>query len=325
MKKFLIFSIFLVSMSNLTAQVKVSELSATPVDVLNNYYFKGGSLNGKYKMSLEKVMVTELFDLPLISYYEDKAWLVFKEFTGISKDLFYYTSPKTSYNHDNTQYNRVPIFIPQIFDKSELNILKGANNYLLLNYIKDFFYGVGKNLFSVNPLFLQSTFDEVYKKSPTIEILRDKLVEITDYKGLNDFYLLNNNSELNNLGTLTVQLFLANEKVKSERNQSNNGMNLSLDENDFLWRLFNVNNEIYLILSFRDVRELNIPFSSFLDFVNKDGWEFENGKNIIVDNWKLPHFSSESLYMSPKKINITNKIFLDPKLCLFFFKLKAIN
>jgi len=46
----------LFSMDILNAQIKVSELAATPVDVLNDFYFKGGSLNGKFKMSLEKVM-----------------------------------------------------------------------------------------------------------------------------------------------------------------------------------------------------------------------------------------------------------------------------
>jgi hypothetical protein len=325
MKKFLICSVFLVSMGNLIAQIKITETTGSaPVDVLNNFYFKGGSLNGKYKLSLEKVMVNELFDFQLISYYEDNKWRLIKEFTGISKNLFYYTSPKSDFNYNNTEYNRVPIFIPQIFDKSELNILKGSNNIASLKNIREFLYDGSKNLVSINTLFVPSTFDEIYKNSPTIEILRDKLVEITDYKGLNDFYLLNTNSELNNLGTKTVQLLLANEKVKSEKEQSNNDIELSLDENDYLWRLFNVNNEIYLILSFRDVRELNISFPSFLDFIKKYG-EFENNSDWFVDNWKLVHFTSGSLYMSPKKINITNKIFLDPKLCLFFFKLKAIN
>ena len=81
-------------------------------------------------------------------------------------------------------------------------------------------------------MFLTSTFDEVYKKSPIIEILRDKLVEITDYKGLNDFYLLNSNTDLNNLGTKTVQLFLANENVKTEKEQYFDDKKLELDEND---------------------------------------------------------------------------------------------
>ena len=72
MKKLLIFFIFLLSFDGLIAQIKVSDLSTTPVDVLNNFYFKGGSLNGKFKLSLEKVMVNELFDFGIIAYEYDR-------------------------------------------------------------------------------------------------------------------------------------------------------------------------------------------------------------------------------------------------------------
>lgn len=324
MKKLLIFSILLLSFHGLIAQIKVSELSATPVDVLNNFYFKGGSLNGKYKMSLEKVMVNELSDSKLLDYYDNYKWLIINKFTGISEDLFYNTSPQTSFNYNDVTYNRVPVFLPQLFDKSELNILKGSSNTTYIKNIIDYIKNRNDNFSDVKNLFLSSTFDEVNKKSPIIEILRDKLVEITDYKGLNDFYLLNSNTDLNNLGTKTVQLFLANENVKTEKEQYFDDKKLELDENDFLWRLFKVKDEVFLVLTFRDVRALNIPFPSFLDFINGYGI-FGDYCNCFEDYWGQKHFTSDGIYMSPKNQDYTNKIFLEPKLCLYFFKLKAVN
>jgi len=324
MKKLLIFSIFLLSFHGLIAQIKISELSATPVDVLNNYYFKGGSLNGKYKLSLEKVMVNELFDSRTLDHYANIKWLLIEKFTGISEDLFYNTSMQTSFDYNNATYNRVPMFVPQIFDKSELNILKGSSNPTHIKNIIDFTRNSIDNFSDVKNLFLTSTFDEVYKKSPIIEVLRDKLVEITDYKGLNDFYLLNSNTDLNNLGTKTVQLFLANENVKTEKEQYFDDKKLELDENDFLWRLFKVKDEVFLVLTFRDVRALNIPFPSFLDFINGYGI-FGDYCNCFEDYWGQKHFTSDGIYMSPKNQDYTNKIFLEPKLCLYFFKLKAVN
>ena len=324
MKKLLIFSIFLISFHGLIAQIKVSELSATPVDVLNNFYFKGGSLNGKFKLSLEKVMVNELFDFGIIDNFATNKWHLIEKFTGISEDLFYNTSLQTTFNYNSATYNRVPMFVPQIFDKSELNILKGSSNTTSIKNIIDFTRNSIDNFSDVKNLFLTSTFDEVNKKSPIIEILRDKLVEITDYKGLNDFYLLNSNSDLNNLGTKTVQIFLANENVKTEKEQYFDDKKLELDENDFLWRLFKVKDEVFLVLTFRDVRALNIPFPSFLDFINGHGI-FGDYCNCFEDYWGQKHFTSDGIYMSPKNQDYTNKIFLEPKLCLYFFKLKAVN
>ena len=324
MKKLLIFSIFLLSLDSLTAQIKVSELSATPVDVLNNFYFKGGSLNGKYKLSLEKVMVNELFDSRTLDHYDNIKWLLMKKFTGISEDLFYNTSLQTTFNYNSATYNRIPMFVPQIFDKTELNILKGSSNTTYIKNIIGYVRYSNDNFSDVKNLFLTSTFDEINKKSPIIEILRDKLVEITDYRGLNDFYLLNSNTDLNNLGTKTVQLFLANENVKTEKEQYFDNKKLELDENDFLWRLFKVKDDVFLVLTFRDVRALNIPFPSFLDFINGYG-KIDDNSNWFEDYWGQKHFTSDGIYMSPKNQDYTNKIFLEPKLCLYFFKLKAVN
>lgn len=324
MKKFIICYILLFSTSILNAQIKVSELAATPVDVLNDFYFKVGSLNGKFRMSLEKVMVNELYDLKQSGYYGDNDRLLLKAFTGISEDLFYYTSPQTTFDYSNTEYNRVPKFVPQIFDKSELNILKGSELMTSIKNISDVSRNNSTNLLSVKSLFATSSFDEIYKKSPFIEILRDKLVEIIDYNGSKDFYLLNTNSDLNNLGTKTVQIFLANEEVKSEKEQYFDSKKLKLDENDFLWRLFKVGDEVFLVLTFRDLKVLNIPFASFHDFINGSG-KFDDYSHWFVDNWGHQHFSSDVFYMSPKKQDFTNKIFLEPKLCLYFFKLKVVN
>lgn len=99
---------------------------------------------------------------------------------------------------------------------------------------------------------------------------------------------------------------------------------LELDENDFLWRLFKVKDDVFLVLTFRDVRALYIPFPSFLDFINGYGI-FDDNSNWFEDYWGQKHFTSDGIYMSPKNQDYTNKIFLEPKLCLYFFKLKAVN
>jgi hypothetical protein len=322
MKKLLIFSIFLLSFDGLIAQIKVSELSATPVDVLNNYYIKGGSLNGKYKMSLEKVMVNEISTgnyLDFNSY--DMYWNFFDYFTGIGKNLFYYTSLTSDYKNSEN-HRRVPQFIPTIFDKSELNIFRGSNDIPSIlsvqNYVnqKD-----DNNTVNKDKLFLGSKFDDILKLSPTVEITRDKLVEITLNDGEINYYLLNLGLELNNIGTKTVQLFLANEKVNAEEVDNNYRNEFLLNKNDFLWRLFNIKNEIYLILTFRDLRELQIPIPSFIDMINYDSYN----KETFSDNWDKAFFGNNTFYFSPKIQNIDETVYLEPRFCLFFFKLKAVN
>jgi hypothetical protein len=279
-------------------------------------------------MSLEKVMVNELFDYAEVTgvmpYGNRERFLL--EFTGISKDLFYYTSPETNFEHFNNAYNRVSRFVPQIFDRSELNILKGTNDLKVLEVVFNFARNYRSHLNSTKPIFIESNFDEIYKLSPTIEILKDKLVEIINNEGLKDFYLLNFNKDLNNLGTKTVQIFLANEKVKSDKEQYIDSEVLNLDENDFLWRLFKVKDDVYLVLTFRDVKALNITFPSFLDYINGFGnFEKYPESSLFLDNWRHEHFTSKGIYMSPKNQDSTNKIFLEPKLCLYFFKLKTVN
>lgn len=321
MKKLLVFSIFLLSFHGLIAQIKVGELSATPVDVLNNFYFKGGSLNGKYKLSLEKVMVNEISSVKHLDFTSDNTskneWNIFEYFTGIGKNLFYFTSSESFFDYDN--YQRVPKFIPTLFDKSELNIYKGSNDKPSIEAIRNYLIQ-NNGIMPTNKMFLESTMDDIFKMSPTVEIIRDKLVEVTINGGDINYYLLNSDLVLNNIGTKTIQLYLANEKVNSDDGETINRNKHEFNENDFFWRLFNVKNEIYLILTFRDVRELNMSIPSFIDLNNHNRYE-----ETFNDKWDTAFFGSNAFYISPKVQNIDKKIFLEPRFCLFFFKLKTVN
>jgi hypothetical protein len=313
MKKLLIFSIFLLSFHSLFGQIKVSELSATPVDVLNNFYFKGGSLNGKYKFSLEKIMVNDLPDELNLNIYH---WKILDYFTGINEELYNYTSSESNYVFYNG-FSRVPKLVPTLLDKTELNIFRGSNDMEAILELKNLIGGYQVDFPEKNKLIVPSSFDSI---SSSIEIIRDKLVEISQVSGAKGYYLLNTTSKLNNIGVKSIEFFLANEKVTplGEELSSSQG-ELNLNENDFLWRLFNINNEVYVVLSFRDVRQLNMAFPSFFDIINH---RFDDN---FKDGWDMSYFTSKTFYLSPKYQNIANKVFLEPRFCLFFFKLKAVN
>ena len=305
----------------LNAQIKVSELAATPVDVLNDFYFKGGSLNGKFKMSLEKVMAN--VDVEEFTYKNENKLKFIERFTGLKKTIQDYSKPVTNMNRNNSsnRYQRITTAVPEIFSLDELTINKGSNNASLISSLYKFLIDESNTL-NITNLTIPSTFIEFEKSNPIVEITKDKLFEILLKSGEKKYYLMNTNNLLNNFGKKTIQISLANEVIKADESQ-NDGLlyDYKLSEVDYLWRLFNIKNEIYLVLTFRDIKSLKIPFGSAFDMTD----EYYELDSFIIDPWGANYFSQNTFYLSPKNQNITTKIFLEPRFCLFFFKLKAVN
>jgi hypothetical protein len=91
---------------------------------------------------------------------------------------------------------------------------------------------------------------------PRIEILKNKLVTFYYKNGTEENFLFNIYEGDKNNFKKTLQIELASEDVQSDGSKNR--------QKDMIWKIFQLNNECYLLLTAKQLKRINFPIKEFL-------------------------------------------------------------
>ena len=153
-------------------------------------------------------------------------------------------------------------------------------------------------------------------KLPQIEILKNKLFTIIYHDDTEESFLFNVNESDPNNQRNTLQIDLANEGVENNT------------ANDIVWRIFAIENECYLALTYGQLNRLKLDVFTKIpyDIVGgSSGYYFPNNKYYENDGYNCEATGCNGIFISRHKdayMNTSESI--NPENLIFLLKLKEI-
>jgi hypothetical protein len=224
-----------------------------------------------------------------------------------------------SYNEDSkyTQ-DAYRITTTQGEDLNSNEIIKIPENIVNIPEIVDmtdiqFYQSIKGNTFSAGTTFLEvsKTIEvDIFNNSmPAFTILNNKLLTANYPSGKSESFIvqISRDSSLINNGNYTLTVSFANEDLTQKRK-------------NMIWRLFTIEHEVYVALSYRQMMRLEIPLIplNLFSTENEGSISYINPKGLAYD----PTFeASTGFYMERLHTNTTLHKQIDPKSTLYLFKI----
>jgi hypothetical protein len=214
-------------------------------------------------------------------------------------------------NSDNNDYynrNSSLSYIPELITTDKLSFY-GQKPYLDISSID-----------SAEEALTKVDLNYVNSFLPRIEILKNKLVTLKYIDSSEANYLLNLKQGSENNYRKTIQIELASEDVK------NDGTKYS--DRDIIWKIFVLNNECYLALTYNQLRNIKYPLFNiekgliFESPARNDIRQLNNSRNSYNYYNYQNYYTSYGLYIQRKKDTYMSKShFINPESAIFLFKL----
>jgi hypothetical protein len=219
------------------------------------------------------------------------------------------TESGRNYNNYDYSHSRGTLLnIPEILNANEFIYWDGQPEYSQKKY----------SAVNDNDNIIARKSDFFDSELPKIEILKNKLFTLKYKDGVEESFLLNTRKssqvdkmsvqsdlgkyiDLDSLNNYRkyLQIELASEDVKSD------GTNNT--EKDIVWRIFAIEKECYLVLTYEQLRRMKVELHSVNDY------KYENGEQT----------TPRGIYLSRRKDPFMNtSYYANPKDLIFLFKLK---
>lgn len=277
-------------------------------DFLNNYYFNLPPIDqGLFELQFSKVIFESIYNGFDTYEYQQNPQLR-KNQEGIFRGEIrnYYS------NNDNLNINHS---IPELIDFKDLDFYQVKSNEIPKKNSRLADYLLPKDVSYFN------------QNLPKVEILRNKLFILKYPDGKDESFLLTvRTNDLSNNNRKIVQFELANESVAKEGTDD--------FSNDIVWRVYSIDNEVYLALSYYQLTRINVPLYNPNDGVlitkygsNEDGetrWKKLEG--YYSENDLINYRTRGGMYLARKnnKYIVKNQL-IQPENLIYLFKIRKLQ
>lgn len=297
--KLILFLIYLCSFSKSISAQKNIYANIDTTDFTNAFYIKPSfpSNMSSFSLRLEKLVLGTLTQQEhkiVESDYEDSKY---------TQDAYRITTTQGEELNSNERI-KIPeniVNIPEIVDMTEIQFYQS---------IKGETFSAGTTFREVSKTIEADIFN---KSMPEFTILNNKLLTANYASGKSESFIvqISRDSSITNNGNYTLKVSLANEDLTQKRK-------------DMIWRLFRIEHEVYVALSYRQMMRLEIPLIPLNMFSTEN-----EGRITFVNPNGLPYSptfeASTGFYMERLHTNTTLHKQIDPNSTLYLFKIEIIK